>query len=513
MELTKTKPSTANKARCPAWVWVTFSYIGTVQPEYLHQVLDICPLFDAPDEPPQWEILDMNFPAEYSYTPADWEKELRQATDEEIRTEYEHGHYSRYVDLTAEEIAGCEAIVQFMADTKLYLDSAARESESIELVPGQVYNYKLSDQPYMFLGRRDDGRLKFKQTTTGKYRSMTASTASRLLIPILSSEKISPKTAAAVSNTQHCVFDDVKELERAIYAKAAQIIGPFKERLEIELYPLLWQMNERLPHGQWIPWFDRFTKRTGLKLSLRTVQDNLRTLRNGGNNRSLPAKTESDDEADDAIQPASVDDAPTPVVYGSPKEMLSQRLSEMRADLLEGSGPVDADPIRDSEARIARAIRRLEEVQLAIDEGLLGVPDASAGNPILTKLPVPDSSAGDDPHAALLQAAFIAGAKASNAVTEADIEPWCSPTVTFYTTRASMKLSKYLREHGAEFNVNYQRYRGKHCFTFGDRWKITPHEFPLPMFKTREEAMAFQVGFRSALPDTVVWGTPPSNGG
>ena len=47
-------------------------------------------------------------------------------------------------------------------------------------------------------------------------------------------------------------------------------------------------------------------------------------------------------------------------------------------------GPVDADPIRDGERRIERALKSIETVQLAIDEGLLdGAGSVETGAPLL----------------------------------------------------------------------------------------------------------------------------------
>ena len=60
-----------------------------------------------------------------------------------------------------------------------------------------------------------------------------------------------------------------------------------------------------------------------------------------------------------------------PVSYDSPKEAVIKWMERQRKTLSGGDGPLDADPIRDGERRIDTSLQLLDELKLAIDEGLL----------------------------------------------------------------------------------------------------------------------------------------------
>lgn len=177
-------------------------------------------------------------------------------------------------------------------------------------------------------------------------------------------EITSLKTSADIPNTTFDAFavgakEEIEELEKEIDDKAAEIIGQFKDRLETELVPLLWRMKRILPHGEWIPWYERFRKRMRIKASLRTVQRWFKELESGGGEDPVDdASDGTDDERDETEET-------TPVVTESPVEQLKKHCKQMSTALSSG----DTD----------RALELTEDLALAINDGLFDpVPQASA---------------------------------------------------------------------------------------------------------------------------------------
>jgi hypothetical protein len=117
-----------------------------------------------------------------------------------------------------------------------------------------------------------------------------------------------------------------------------------------------------------------------MKMSVRSLQRRLKQF------RDEPSDEITDGEAGDDAD--SQDDSPAPVVYESPKELLTKRLNQIKKVLSEGFAPVDADPLRNGENRISDALELVEVTKLAIDEGLLG------GDAPLAALPAPPPVAG-----------------------------------------------------------------------------------------------------------------------
>ena len=184
-------------------------------------------------------------------------------------------------------------------------------------------------------------------------------------------EIISPKTPPNISNpTNVANAEEIEQLEREIDAKATQIIGQFTDRIEYELLPLLYRMRNLLPHGEWGNWFDRFRKRVRLQWTMRTVQRKFKELEDGWNDD--PADdANNDNEPGDEGQEESEDASTPAAVCESPKELLTKWMKRQRKVLSGGDGPVDADPIRDGERRVDTGLQMLDELKLAVDEGLL----------------------------------------------------------------------------------------------------------------------------------------------
>jgi len=182
---------------------------------------------------------------------------------------------------------------------------------------------------------------------------------------------ISLKTPPDISNpTNVANEEEIAKLEREIDDKAAEIIGQFTDRIEYELLPLLYKMKSFLPHGEWGKWFERFRKRVRFQWTMRTVQRKFRELEDGWAD-DPDADADNDSGTGDEGQNESEDDSPSPVVYESPKELLTKWMERQRKTLLGGDGPVNADPIRDGERRVYTSLQMLDELKLAVDEGLL----------------------------------------------------------------------------------------------------------------------------------------------
>lgn len=173
-------------------------------------------------------------------------------------------------------------------------------------------------------------------------------------------------------NTPNVVFDRA-QLERAIDDKTSEIFGQFNERLESELYPLLYQMKQSLPHGEWIFWFERYKNRSHLKLSLRTVQRRFKALENP--KEDVASVDEEQKDAGEIVHSERREEALEPVAtvaqHSSPRETLKKLLHKIKTTLQDGTAPVDADPLRDADNRIDKVLGLVEDTQLAIQEGLL----------------------------------------------------------------------------------------------------------------------------------------------
>lgn len=335
-------------------------------------------------------------------------------------------------------------------------------------------------------------------------------------------EKVSQKPAVAGVTLATCVatsqdsrgdFGEIisakdaiaefEKLDKEITERTSSWIDAFEE----EVLPLLDRMNMFLSQRSemhtlglpsWTRWFEDYQKRTRLDLSLRTVQRKLKELRELEADFVLEPSDDGDDESGPEDEQEEAEDI-TPDVVENPRELLTKHVKLVKSTL--------ADPTTKSdEERIARALELTENLELAIADGLLSgstVAATGAVNPILTKLPVPEPSSSDDPHEVLLRNAFIAAVQSSNAVVDSEITARYTPRVHFYTGKHSIKLRAYLQEHPDCFE--YRFHRGKHYFWLGEK--------DAPTFKTKDEAYAYEKGFRSALPEGVMWGEPPSHGG
>jgi hypothetical protein len=201
-----------------------------------------------------------------------------------------------------------------------------------------------------------------------------------VLVPATSAdlpEKLSPKNSPDISNATNVANEEeIQQLEREIDAKATEIIGQFTERIEYELLPLLYRMKGLLPHGEWGNWFKRFRKRVRFQWTMRTVQRKFKELEDGWND--YPADdANNDNEPGDEGQEESEDASTPAAVCESPKELLTKWIERQRKTLSGGDGPVDADPIRDGERRVDTSLQMLDELKLAVDEGLLDGVEAA----------------------------------------------------------------------------------------------------------------------------------------
>ena len=177
------------------------------------------------------------------------------------------------------------------------------------------------------------------------------------------------------------------EVEKQVYDKLDELADDFQalmRRFDDELLPIVDRAQAFLStHGimhvpgiglpPWPEWRSAFLKKLKMKMSVRTLQRKLQKFRQFDEPDEITSG-ETDDEAD------SQDDSPAPVVYESPKELLTKRLNQIKKVLSEGSAPVDADPLRNGERRISDALELVEVTKLAIDEGLVdGTPDTTLG--------------------------------------------------------------------------------------------------------------------------------------
>lgn len=106
------------------------------------------------------------------------------------------------------------------------------------------------------------------------------------LVPAASAaEIISPKTPPDILDATNVAFEisqlDREQLEKKIEEKATEIVGQFTNRLADELFPLLYAMRSRLPHGQWGKWYAAFAERHPINLTLRSVQRKFAELEEG----------------------------------------------------------------------------------------------------------------------------------------------------------------------------------------------------------------------------------------
>jgi hypothetical protein len=185
-------------------------------------------------------------------------------------------------------------------------------------------------------------------------------------------------------------------VETQVYAKVDELTDVYQalqRRFEVELLPLVDRAQAYLSiHGSmhvpgmglppWAEWRDAFLNKLQIKMSARTLQRKLKRLRDSTDDIKLEDSglKDGDEPGDEDEQ----DQEPEEVLAReSPKELLTKRLSEIRNQLTGDGGPVDANPIRDGERRIARALESIETVQLAIDEGLLdGAGSVETGAPL-----------------------------------------------------------------------------------------------------------------------------------
>lgn len=177
------------------------------------------------------------------------------------------------------------------------------------------------------------------------------------------------------------------EVEKQIYDKVDELADGFQalmQRFEDELLPLVDRAQAYLSiHGSmhvlgiglpsWPEWRDAFLKRLKIKMSVRTLQRKLKKFRDEFDDQ--PQLNDGGPTRDDEASEDETEQTTALAAYESPKELLTKRLKELHMVLSEGTGPVDANPLRDGERRISDALELVESTQLAIDEGLLDVPE------------------------------------------------------------------------------------------------------------------------------------------
>jgi protein gp37 len=170
-----------------------------------------------------------------------------------------------------------------------------------------------------------------------------------------------------VAKTTDVVSDEKAEVER-LKAEANDIASELVGNIHSlggRLIVVLLRIKEALPHGEWTTWYEEFRKKYSFK-SLRQIQRDFKQLTAGDD--AGARETEGEAVGADQKEP---NDTQAPVVYESPKELLTERLREIRKVLSEGPSPADANPLRDGERRITDALELVESTQLAIDDGLL----------------------------------------------------------------------------------------------------------------------------------------------
>jgi hypothetical protein len=177
---------------------------------------------------------------------------------------------------------------------------------------------------------------------------------------------------------QKAAVDEFLKLDAEVCTKADELAGGYQalmQRFHDELLPCCDRVQAFLSQRgsmhilglpSWTSWRDKFltTLQKKMKMSLSTFKRRLKEFQDG----EPDVNPESDGEQGDDT---GTGDDPAPVSYDSPKQQVTTWVEKQRKVLAGEIGPIDADPIRGGERRIDTAVLMLDELKLALDEGLL----------------------------------------------------------------------------------------------------------------------------------------------
>lgn len=195
---------------------------------------------------------------------------------------------------------------------------------------------------------------------------------------------------------QKAAVDGFLKLDAEVYTKTDELTDEFQDlmgRFNDELLPIVDRMQGFLSQRgnmrgvipglpSWTSWRDAFLNnlQKKMKMSLSTLKRRLKEF------RQLDEPEESEGEETD--EEGGEEEEDEPVIYDSPKEQVTKWVERQRKVLSGGDGPMDADPIRDGERRVDTSLQMLDELTLALDEGLLdGIEAASVPIPAMPMRP------------------------------------------------------------------------------------------------------------------------------
>ena len=193
------------------------------------------------------------------------------------------------------------------------------------------------------------------------------------------SGEVVPNGASLTDAEIEVALEEFEKLDKEAFEKADELADAYQEvvrRFMDELLPIVYRAWEFLSQRGamhipglplWSVWRDRLLARLTVKMSIRTLQRRLKEIRDLTNPEPDVNPEPDGEQGDDT----GTDDDPAPVVYESPKEQVTKWMKHQRKVLSGGDGPVNADPIRDGERRIDTALQLLDELELALDDGLL----------------------------------------------------------------------------------------------------------------------------------------------
>jgi hypothetical protein len=170
------------------------------------------------------------------------------------------------------------------------------------------------------------------------------------------------------------------KIDAEVYTKADELLGEHQalmRRFNDELLPRCDRVQSFLSQRgpmhipglpSWSRWRDAFLAflQKKMKMSLSTFKRRLKEFRDDSPEEITAGETGEEPDDD-----TSTDDDPAPVVFESPKEQVIKWVNRQRKVLSGGDGPMDTDPMRDGERRVDTSLQMLDELKLAIDEGLL----------------------------------------------------------------------------------------------------------------------------------------------
>ena len=208
-----------------------------------------------------------------------------------------------------------------------------------------------------------------------------------ILPPMVAPPECDNLSRTAIPTTASIMADyraKYESLNQDIHALGGIIVHTLDEMIPllVEMKSLLSRksctrsLKDGLP--QWGDYLDGIAEEFGV--SKRTIQRRLTHPDEGEEDDAgrEDAKEENGEDNGEVGEPGEeppedtgTHDEPTTVVYESPKEQVTKWIKRQRKALSGGDGPADADPVRSAERRIDTGLQLLDEIQLAIDEGLL----------------------------------------------------------------------------------------------------------------------------------------------